>query len=274
MRRLALALSLTLLAAPALAKDPPPPPSPPLPSPSLQPAGRDQVLIGRIYWRQAGQTQPVARFGMVLSGKDTSQAIPFDGSAVGAGRGTVALTARRKGGDEAIVDWTVQPGSGSVAAGSGNASVREGGVGHAPLGGSADGGELFASFETGRASSFNTQRIWEHFGIVTERQRFQPRDHRDEPAWAPPAGSAAAPATPPATPRGGSIQVTCAGGGRFELSTGTGSGACSVDVAGDSVRGGSCDDGAGNMASASCTVNAGAGSCVSSSGSGSCRSLR
>ncbi len=264
---------LTLLVPIAVAATPPPP------APVLQVQGRDQVLIGRIYWRHAGQTQPLARFGVVLADKATTQAVAYDGVAAGAGHGTLSLTARRKGSSETAVEWALQPGGGSsVAAARGNATAREGSVGHVPLGVAGDG-ELFASLETGRASSFNMQRLWDHFGVVTDSQRFVRRGADEEPAWTPaPGGQEArgvAPAPPaPAPPRGGTMVVSCASGTRYELSTGSGTGRCAVEVEGDRVTGGACDDGDGNAASASCALNGGTGSCLAASGSGACRSLR
>ena len=259
MRRLLPAL---LLAAASASAAPPPPP----PAPVLTFAGRDQVLIGRIYWREDGRTQPLARFGMVLGGKSATQAVTA--SSPEAGSMTVTFSARRAGEDAAQVSWSLQPGPGlKVASGEGRLTVKEGSVGHVALG-SAGGAELFGSLETGRASVFNLQRLWEHFGIATDAQRFAAA------ASPVPASSAwAAPSAPPVAPlpRGGTFTVTCASGRSWELSTGSGAGRCSLDVDGDLVAGGRCDDDAGNFARASCALNGGAGACLETAGSGSCR---
>jgi len=71
------------------------------------------------------------------------------------------------------------------------------------------------------------------------------------------------------------IQVNCAGGNSFNLSTGTNRGECHITMekaAGASswsVTGGYCHDD-GNTAGANCTVNAGSGACGGSTGAGSC----
>ena len=255
--------TLALVAAAAVAAAAPPPP----PAPVLTFQGRDQVLIGRIYWREDGRTQPLARFGMVLGGKSASQTIAAASDE--SGSCTITFSARRAGEDAAQVSWSLQPGPGmKVAAGEGRLTVKEGSVGHVALGGSG-GAELFGSLETGRASVFNLQRLWEHFGIMTDAQRFAPAASSVPSAssWS---NVPAAPASPP-LPRGGSISVTCASGRAFELSTGTGIGRCDLDVEGDRVTGGRCDDDAGNFARASCTLNENAGACLGTGGSGSCR---
>lgn len=275
MRRPLIALLLALSASLAVAA---PPPSP---APMLAFQGRDQVLIGRIYWRESGQTQPLARFGLVLTGKSGEQSVPV--SSASSGSVTVTFRARRDGDDAAQVSWSVLPGAGSrVPQASGRLTVKEGSIGHAALGMGGEG-ELFASLETGRASVFNLQRLWEHFGVMTDAQRFSqpqpaaapisawPAAQGSAPAFAPSSMPAAAPAPVAAAPQGGTFTVACGAGRRFDLSTGSGRGTCELELQGDRVVGGRCDDGEGNSARVSCALNGGDGSCVSSSGSGACR---
>lgn len=270
MRRAVLAFLLAVLsaaAAPAAPSQPPPPP------PMLSFQGKDQVLIGRIYWRESGQTQPLARFGAVLDGKNTNTSVPVASEFTGSL--TLSLGAKRDGPDAAQVSWSIVPGAGArISNGQGRLTVSEGSIGHAALG-TAGSGELFASLETGRASAFNIQRLWEHFGVVTDYQRFaQPQfpPPAAAPAWTPPgpAARSPAPAAAPLPPKGGTFTVSCPSGRDFDLSTGSGRGRCELDVQDGNIVGGSCDDGDGNSARASCTLNGGEGACVSSSGSGDC----
>ena len=71
-----------------------------------------------------------------------------------------------------------------------------------------------------------------------------------------------------------SIDLSCKGGGKFSLSTGTNGGTCDVffDPAsgGNTAQKATCKDDKGNKAEALCNTNGGQGSCNSTSGSGSC----
>lgn len=262
---LALTLVLASLASQVLAAPPPPPPAP-----VMMFQGKDQVLIGRIYLRQGGATQPLARFGTVLSGKTASRTVSV--SSPETGNVTVTFDARRDGETRSQVSWSLQAGGGArIAPAQGKLTVGEGSIGHAALG-MAGEAELFASLETGRASGFNLQRLYDHFGVVTDAARFPqpaPAQAWQAPAAAPAAMTAPAPAS--ASPRGGSMTLSCPSGQSYDLATGSGLGRCRVSVDGDKITGGTCDDDDGNSASASCTLNGGKGACVSATGSGSCR---
>lgn len=261
---LALVAASALPFAPDAARAAAPPPPPML---ALQ--GRDQVLIGRVYWRQSGQTQAVARFGMVIADAPRDEVIE-----VSTDGGAYALTvgSKRTGERGAKVTWTLRPtGAAALPPAEGRLEVSENSVGHVPLG-SSERGELFASIETGRASTFHVQRLWDHFGVVTDAARFAAAAAERQSAPAP-AGGASIPSAGPA-PRGGTMTLTCAGGGSYELSTGSGHGRCDATVDGDRMTSATCDDGGGNLARATCTINAGRGGCLSISGTASCRELR
>ena len=254
---------LALVALSALAAAPPPPP------PTLALQGKDQVLIGRVYWRESGQTQAVARFGMVIGDAPRDQVVEVK---TAGGAYSLTVGGKRAGDHGAKVTWSVQPvGSAALPAAKGRLEVSENSVGHVPLGTSA-AGELFASLETGRASTFNVQRLWDHFGVVTDAARFAQAAAERQAAPALPGGASIPSAAP--VPRGGSMTLTCPGGGSYELTTGSGHGRCEASVDGDRMTGATCDDGDGNLARATCTINAGRGGCLSISGTGACSELR
>jgi hypothetical protein len=68
------------------------------------------------------------------------------------------------------------------------------------------------------------------------------------------------------------LEVDCAGGTTYAISTGTRGGTCSLQTDDfGAVTSARCEDEAGNSAAMSCSDDAGKGACGDATGSGSCR---
>lgn len=66
------------------------------------------------------------------------------------------------------------------------------------------------------------------------------------------------------------IDVECNDGRTFNLSTNAPGGNCVVEVVGNEVISGKCEDKSGNSASVTCGINDGKGACTSTEGEGTC----
>ena len=71
------------------------------------------------------------------------------------------------------------------------------------------------------------------------------------------------------------LEIPCRGGYVYAITTGTRGGRCTANYDSQGrVRGGRCDDGAGNSSAADCTFNGGEGDCLGSSGAGACHTKK
>lgn len=168
------------------------------------PTGAEEVVIGRLFHRGPAGTIAVERFGLVVGKSGPSRLrveVPPRADDPVAGYGLEVSAERRRG--AVRLDWSLQPsGAASLPASRGTQEVLNGVLGHLSIA-EVSGTRIYASVETGRASSFDALKLARHFGVDLGGPSAQPAPRSLAPASPAPAapGVVMAPRAPqPARP--------------------------------------------------------------------------
>ena len=217
------------------------------------PRASDDVVLARVYRKTSVGTDTVGRLGLLVSGKSATQSLEVEAAA--ASKVTLSLTASRKG-DGARVEWQLRGAGGEPE--SGTVMLPLGGLSRVTLR-KWQGGELFASMEAGRAGTFDSVRLAQHFGAAGwGLGAGAPASVGVPPVLVPTAGggltvvpASAIAAAPSDRPRGPAIEVQCpaAGGHRFTLALDSGRGECRArhGADGGGILGATCSDNDGML---------------------------
>jgi hypothetical protein len=238
----------------------------------MLPRGVDDVLLVRLYRKTSVGMDPVGRAGFVLTAQSQSNTISMPATGKDPAL-TFAASIQRKG-QGARGTWTLLASGSAAPIATGKIDVEPGSLDRAVIKTDA-ASEISASFEAGRASSFDVGKLSSYFGGAwggASMPGVQGGAVGALPMGVGPGGTVVmgAPAPPPRN-KGPLMDAQCPNGGTFEIALDSGHGRCALDREGGNIVGATCRDDDGNSASVNCTYNGGHGACDATSGSGTCQ---